>query len=271
MDVIWALPDVSGFAVTLDGATLVGERRDGQRSVPLLLVHGFGGSRRDWDPVLAALDGEVSTIAYDQRGFGESSAEPGVSFSHANDLVALLDAFELDQVDLCGLSLGGATALGCALDAPERVRRIVLVSPMLAGWSWSEEWIALWKAIGRAARAGELETARSLWWQHPLFATTRESPRAELLHRSIANFSGRQWVQDDQRDEWPMVERLHAVEAPTLLLTAALDLPDFRLMAELIEAAIPNIARRDDPAAGHLLTLERAAEVAAAMSAFLRN
>lgn len=66
-----------------------------------------------------------------------------------------------------------------------------------------------------------------------------------------------------------MVERLHAVSAPTLLLTGGLDLPDFRIMADLIDAAIPSIIRRDDPAAGHLLTLERTEEVTAAITAFL--
>lgn len=260
---------MSDFAVSVAGGTLLGERWDGQRPVPLVLVHGFGGSRRDWAPVIAALGGEIETVAYDQRGFGESDATPGVRFSHAEDLVALLDTLDLDQVDVCGLSLGGGTALGCALDAPERIRRLVLISPMLSGWSWSQEWVATWKAIGRAARAGDFNSARSLWWQHPLFATTRQSPAADYLRQSIARFGGRQWVQDDQRDEGPMVERLHAVSAPTLLLTGGLDLPDFRIMADLIDAAIPSIIRRDDPAAGHLLTLERTEEVTAAITAFL--
>jgi pimeloyl-ACP methyl ester carboxylesterase len=260
---------MTDFRAPVAGATLVGERRDGTAPVPLILVHGFGGSRRDWDPVVAALGEEMSVITYDQRGFGASVATPGLAFSHADDLVALLDALQIDQVDVCGVSLGGATALGAALQAPERIRRLVLISPMLSGWSWSAEWVALWKAIGRAARAGDFDLARSLWWQHPLFATTREWPAAELLRESIAAFSGLQWVQDDQRNDGAMAERLNAVRAPTLLLTAGLDLPDFRAMADVIEGSVPNVVRQDDPTAGHLLTLERSAQVAAAITGFL--
>ncbi|MET1162041.1 MAG: hypothetical protein ABWY48_05825, partial [Pseudoxanthomonas sp.] len=104
-----------------------------------------------------------------------------------------------------------------------------------------------------------------------LFAPVREGPRAGELRQSIAAFAGRQWVQDDQRADLPMVERLHALAAPTLLLTGGLDLPDFRLMADQIAAASPMVERIDDPDAGHLLTLERPNEVAKAMTAFLRR
>jgi pimeloyl-ACP methyl ester carboxylesterase len=259
---------VTAFAVEVEGATLIGDRTDGP-GVPLVLVHGFGGSRRDWSAVAAALPARIPVIAYDQRGFGESPADAGIGFSHAIDLIALLDALAIPQADLCGVSLGGATVLGCALAAPARVRRLVLVSPMLAGWSWSEDWVQLWKTIGRAARAGDMDAARALWFDHPLFATIRERAQEDELKQSIAAFQGEQWVRDDQLAELPMVERLHAVAAPTLLLTGGLDLPDFRLMADLIEGALPAVLRNDDPSAGHLLTLERPTEVAAGIADFL--
>jgi 2-succinyl-6-hydroxy-2,4-cyclohexadiene-1-carboxylate synthase len=261
---------VTPLAVEVPGGTLAGERRrKGIGARPLVLVHGFGGSRRDWDAVVERLDPALGVVCYDQRGFGSSSAAPGATFSHAADLIALLDALDIDQADLCGLSMGGATVLGAALHAPERVGKLVLVSPMLAGWSWSTGWIARWKAIGRAAREGEIDRARALWWEHPLFATVRDGPRAAILKQAIDAFAGRQWVQDDQRDEWPMVERLHQITAPTLLLTGALDLPDFRLMADLVAGALPDVRRVDDPTAGHLLNLERPAQVAAAISTFV--
>lgn len=262
---------MSAFAVKVEGATLAGERRDGSGGVPLVLVHGFGGSRQDWDHVVGSLPPDRPILRYDQRGFGESEARAGVSFSHGRDLIALLDAFAIAQADLCGLSLGGATVLDCALDAPTRVRRLVLVSPMLAGWSWSPDWIERWKTIGRAARSGDIEQARALWFDHPLFASVRSGEHADELRRSIGAFAGRQWIQDDQDTAMPMVERLHALTAPALLLTGGLDLPDFRLMADLIAGASPKVARFDIPDAGHLLSLERPNQVAAAMTAFLRG
>ena len=257
------------FRIAVDGGVLVGERTGGEDGVPLVMVHGFGGSRGDWEAVTQALPAAIPTLTYDQRGFGETYSEEGHAFSHAEDLLALLDALDIARVDLCGMSLGGSTVLGCTLAAPERIRRLVLVSPMLGGWSWSAEWVDLWKAIGRAARGGSMAQARALWFDHPLFATVREGPHAEVLQQQIAAFAGQQWIRDDQLPEPPMAERLSGIDTPTLLLTGGLDWPDFRIMADRIEHALPNVQRIDDPAAGHMLTIERPAEIAAAISAFV--
>ncbi|MBB4860437.1 2-succinyl-6-hydroxy-2,4-cyclohexadiene-1-carboxylate synthase [Novosphingobium chloroacetimidivorans] len=258
------------FSVDVEGAQLAGERRDGE-GPPLVLAHGFGGARHDWEPVLAALPPDMPVVVYDQRGFGSSTSEPGVAFSHAEDLLALLDALDLPLANLCGLSLGGATVLGAAILNPARVHRLALVSPMLAAWSWSDDWVEQWKAIGQAARGGNMARARTLWFEHPLFGTTRALGHGDALRTSIEAFAGRQWIRDDQRAEVPMVERLHVVDAATLLLTGARDLPDFRLMADLIEAAVPNVTRIDDPRCGHLLTLEAPDAIAEAIASFLRG
>ncbi|MET1754659.1 alpha/beta hydrolase [Novosphingobium sp. RD2P27] len=254
-----------------EGARLIGGHRRGSSSTPFILVHGFGGSRHDWTPVIEALPPDLPIITYDQRGFGDSEPVKDSPFSHADDLVAVLDHLGLERADLCGVSLGGATVLGCALLTPHRVRSLALVSPMLAGWSWSPEWIELWKAIGRRARAGDIESARSLWWEHPLFASARKSPRCEDLRRSIAAFSGRQWVQDNQREEFPMLERLHGITQPTLLLTGEQDVFDFRLKADLIDASMPHVSRIDYPDAGHMLVIEKPTEIAGELASFLQS
>lgn len=265
------------FRVELPGGSLVGVRREGSgqssgqsSSTPLVLAHGFGGSRHDWEPVIAALPPELPLIAYDARGFDASTAEPDAAFSHADDLLALLDALGVEQANLCGLSMGGGNVLHFALDHPERVRRLILVSPLMLGWSWTSDWIDRWKAMGRAARAGDMATARELWWHHPLFDSTREIPAAAAhLKTSIDAFPGRQWAQDDQRPELPEVDRLTALATPTLLLTGERDTEDFRLIAELIAGAGRNVTRIDHADAGHLLNLEIPATLAGEIEAFL--
>src|SRR3546814_21057922 len=69
--------------------------------------------------------------------------------------------------DLLGVSLGGAIALNFALDHPRRVRRLVLVSPGITAWDWSDEWRTLWAAITDAARSVGVARARELWWEPP--------------------------------------------------------------------------------------------------------
>lgn len=252
------------FSLTGEGATICGETR-GDNPV-LVLLHGLGGSRATWDRVVAALPADLPLLRYDLRGFGASTMDEAVEFSHADDLLAVLNAHGIATATLVGLSLGGAVAANFAIDHPERVGRLVLVSPALVGWEWSGEWRDRWRAIARAAREGDMTAARSLWWEHPLFDTTRASDAADELRRSVEAFSGRVWVKDPQRRALPDVERVHMIKAPTLLLTGALDLPDFHLIADLLAASVPDIRHIEYAGAGHMLPLERAADIAAAIA-----
>lgn len=255
------------FTLPVEGATLCGEARG--ENPALVLLHGLGGSRATWDRVVTTLPADLPVLRYDLRGFGASAMDEAVEFSHADDLLAVLDAQGIAKAAIAGLSLGGAVAANFAIDHPDRVERLVLVSPALVGWEWCQEWRDGWRAMSRAARDGDMETARRLWWEHPLFETTRASDAADDLRQSIAAFSGRVWVKDPQRKVLPDVERLHQITAPTLLLTGERDLPDFRLIADLLEASVPNIRRIDYPDAGHMLPLERAGEIGAALNGFL--
>jgi len=262
---------LESFSVeTDDGATLAGVRRDGE-GTPLVLIHGFGASHRDWQGLIEDLPSKLALIAYDQRGFGASSAPAGRTYSHGHDLLALLDALGLAQVDLCGMSLGGATALNFALDHPNRVRRLILVSPLMVGWSWSEDWIERWKQIGRAARSGDIASARELWWQHPLFESTRKGAAASALKASIAAFHGHQWIEDNQHHALPDLDRLGLLAVPTLLLTGALDTEDFRLIGDAISALGPQVTRIDHADAGHMLNFEIPGRIARDIVDFLSD
>jgi pimeloyl-ACP methyl ester carboxylesterase len=100
----------------------------------LLLVHGNLSNGAVWREQLALLPPGIRGIAPDLRGFGRSEAAPidatrGVR-DFADDLVALLDALDLDAVHVAGHSLGGGVALQLALDHPERVRSLALVAPI---------------------------------------------------------------------------------------------------------------------------------------------
>ena len=233
-----------------------------------MLLHGFGGDLHTWDALWPAIGASLPALRYDQRGCGGSSAPSG-PYDHADDLRAILDTEGIAQCDLVGVSQGGAIALHFALDQPARVRRLVLLSPAIVGWDWSADWRALSQPIKAAARAGRMDEARRLWWEHPLFRSTRASPAGPALRAEIERYSGRHWVRDEHRALLPDVERLHQLAAPTLLLTGARDLEDFRVIAALLEGAVPRLRRVDAPGLGHLLHLEDPAGTARRISEFL--
>jgi pimeloyl-ACP methyl ester carboxylesterase len=97
---------------------------------PLLLVHGGGDGAFVWAPILPALARSHRVLAVDRPGHG--SADPfdygGVDLlEHARlFLREIVDSLELPVVDIVGNGLGGLWAVAFALDAPERVSRLVL-------------------------------------------------------------------------------------------------------------------------------------------------
>jgi pimeloyl-ACP methyl ester carboxylesterase len=235
-----------------------------------IFLHGFGGDLHTWDGVWAQLPGALPAMRYDLRGFGQSPSPDDAPFNHADDLLAILDATGVGQCDLVGVSMGASVALNFTLDHPERVRNLVLISPGLVGWEWSEDWQRLWRPIVAMARAGAMDEARRLWWQHPLFETTRNSAGGQNLFESIMRYSGAQWVRDNHRLMMPDVDRLVLLRTRTLLLTGGRDLEDFAVIASLVEAGASDVERIHQPAAGHLLHLEDAQGCARHILSFLR-
>lgn len=97
--------------------------------IPLLLAQRYRATIDDWDPrFIAALASGRRVIRFDNAGVGRSSGSevPDNVAAMAEVAVALIDALGLDKVDLLGWSLGGYVAQMVALNAPDRVRRLVI-------------------------------------------------------------------------------------------------------------------------------------------------
>ncbi len=94
----------------------------------LLLVAGLGGMATFWHRQVDTLAERYRVVLHDHRGVGRSSAAPVVSsaIEMAQDLVALMDALEIDSAHIVGHSTGGAIGQQIALHHPERVRSLVL-------------------------------------------------------------------------------------------------------------------------------------------------
>lgn len=102
---------------------------------PLVLLHGSGPGVSGWSNFGANLEvfaAQHRTLIVDQPGFGRSPA-PELDRPYgdiaADAVIALLDELGIEQADLLGNSMGGATAVRIALAHPDRVRRLVLMGP----------------------------------------------------------------------------------------------------------------------------------------------
>jgi 2-succinyl-6-hydroxy-2,4-cyclohexadiene-1-carboxylate synthase len=93
----------------------------------LVLLHGFTQTGRSWSPVLAALgEGTYKPVAPDIRGHGAAGARRPIGFEEV--VQDVLEAAGDGPFTLAGYSQGGRVALHVALQVPDRVRRLVLIS-----------------------------------------------------------------------------------------------------------------------------------------------
>lgn len=97
----------------------------------VLLIHGFPLNRQMWQPQLRALaDAGYRVIAPDLRGFGASDA-PAAPYSMdllADDMIALMDALEIDKAVVGGMSMGGYILMNLLERYPERVRAACFIA-----------------------------------------------------------------------------------------------------------------------------------------------
>ncbi|UXY13607.1 alpha/beta hydrolase [Chitiniphilus purpureus] len=120
------------------------------RGAPLLLLHGGLGSTEMFGPALAALARSRQVIGVDLQGHGRTAlGERDLSLvDMGDDLAILLKRLGLQQVDVMGYSMGAGVAFRLAVQHPERVRRLVLVSAGYAQDGFFPEMLPMQAQLG---------------------------------------------------------------------------------------------------------------------------
>jgi 3-oxoadipate enol-lactonase len=105
------------------------------RGPTVVLVPGLSLDSRVWDPIAERLDHELTCLLPDNRGAGLSDVPRGpYSVTQmAGDLYGLMMILGIDKAVIAGHSMGGYLALQLALDSPELVRGLVLISTSATG------------------------------------------------------------------------------------------------------------------------------------------
>jgi 3-oxoadipate enol-lactonase len=234
-----------------------------------VLVHEGICDSRMWGPQWKTFPRTRRTIRYDLRGYGRSPFPAG-PYSHARDLLVLLEDLEVEHASLVGASVGGRIALEVALARPRVVDALVLVGSGLRGHAWSEETTEAWQREQDAFERGDLdeavELALRLWVDGPRRAPEDVDPEVRELVRTmqrsayeLARSSGFSPEEDDLLVP-DMASRLGEIAVPTLVLAGEEDVPDIHMIADRLAAEIPGARRARIAAAAHVPSLERPRE-----------
>ena len=118
--------------MTIAGTRLHYRDTGNKNSPALIFLHGFGSSLHTWEAWASTLEQDYRVIRLDLPGFGLSGENEKNDFSDAHDIaviLGLLDALEVQKASFIGNSLGGKLAWRIASAHPNRVEKLVLISP----------------------------------------------------------------------------------------------------------------------------------------------
>jgi pimeloyl-ACP methyl ester carboxylesterase len=242
----------------------------------VLLLHGQPGTGADWAGVRRALEPRFQVVVPDRPGYGNSDGAAGGFEHNARAMVELLDRLGLERAVVAGHSWGAGVALAMGERHPERVSAIAMVCPVVPG----EPLGAVDRALaGRrtgpvVARAGFFGAGVALASPRLRRRVERTLPGSdpERLGEVAREWrSGRAW-----RSFW-IEQRALFSDLPALEDDiAALAVPTTVVVGTRDRVTSPDAARRfaagvgarivEVPGSGHLLPMQRPAEVAAAIA-----
>lgn len=192
---------------------------DGDPALPgLILSNSLGTDHTMWQAQAKALSPYFHVIRYDARGHGQSDCPPGPYrvAQLGGDVLAVLDALDIERAHFCGISMGGMTAQWMGLHASDRIDKLVIANSAAKIGS-SEAWLARAAAV----RAGGLDAiadgAGARWFTPAFIAQQPELVTSLVAGLRAGNAEGyasccEALAEADYRDE------IHVIPNATLII-----------------------------------------------------
>jgi pimeloyl-ACP methyl ester carboxylesterase len=244
---------------------------------PLVMLHGLSGHARTWDHTAAAVRDRYRVLALDQRGHGDSEWASRYGFAlMADDLLGFLDALDLGEVTLMGLSMGGIVSFLFAASHPQRVSRLLVldIGPEIAPAGAQQVAASLAandvfdsedEAFAQARAANPRPTDEAL--RHRVANNLRPLPDGKLTFKYDKALRRLGAIQDQTTDQ--LWGAWRAVSCPVLLVRGndsdvlAADTAQ-RMLAENAKAGLAVV-----PDCGHSITLDNPQGLLAVVSPWL--
>ncbi len=262
--------------ISIDGVRI--HYRDEGRGPVLVLIHANFGNLISWDPWVEALRGRYRVIRFDMPGHGLTGPDPSGDYSleRTVDITGrFVDALELERFSLGGTSLGGTVSIHYAAAHPDRVEKLILLSP---GALEGRDMQRAGRGLPAAADVLKYITPRALagFMLRSRFGDP-DKVTDELIDRWYE-----MWLREGQREailarlrsysSADIVSATAGVRAPTLILWGAANPQTpveqaYELQTMLVNA--PSIRLITYPGVGHMATDEAGDRIAPDVLRFL--
>ncbi len=246
--------------------------RDEGAGPTIVMLHGVGANRTLWNGIVPALASRFRVVVPDLRGHGATAAPPGSRFTFDEleaDVLGLLDEKALPPVHLVGMSGGAMLALRIALDHPERCRSLTLISGAAycdnQTRAIAERWMDAYRREGSDAFA--LRVLKDFyypdWMEAHLDFADRVREEVARVDLGPAMMWSAALTGFDERN------RIASLGRPTLVVQgmddAVIDASHGRILRQSIHDSQIRILAQT----GHMVPIERPAETAEAIAAFV--
>ncbi|MDM8001155.1 MAG: alpha/beta hydrolase [Dehalococcoidia bacterium] len=216
----------------------------------IVMIPGLGAGHTSWFRQIPVFKKRFRVVTFDPRGIGRSERlQKGYAFRVlADDVIGLMDHLSIQKAHVLGQSLGGLVAQEVAIDYPERVLKLMLVSSAIAGGDVNPTNPELMEALGYDGGATQvnfckLDTRKTM---HAVIGMSFD----RLLYRKAMQFLSRFFVKEEMFDGLSdqlkaiaghnTIDRVHQIKAQTLVITGAKDRIVSPDGSRALAARIPN-------------------------------
>ena len=250
------MPSAAGISYSLSGSAESAAGRN-----PLVLIHGAGGSALHWPAEVRRMPGHW-VLGADLPGHGKSGGEGQATIAgYVDCLRAWLDALDIERAVWVGHSMGGGISLTAALTIPDRVAGMVLVG---TGARLRVHPSILEATAQPDAFRGAVDLI--IKWS---FSPTAPSRLTQLVAKRMAETPPHVLHGDFKAcDGFDVMSRLADIRAPSIAICGRDDMLTPPKYSEHLAGQIPHGRLKIIDGAGHMVMLERPAEVAQAIRGF---
>jgi 3-oxoadipate enol-lactonase len=233
---------------------------DGEQDRPwIILSNSLAADYSSWDHQLSLLTQNFRVLRYDTRGHGRSSAPEGpYTFGHlTGDVLGLMGHYRIEKTTFLGLSLGGMTGLGLAIDHPSRLTQLICCDarsdappPFVDNWS---------ARIASVESAGNMEPVAAFnkerWFTQAFIAS--HSQAIDKTMRMILATSTRGYVECARALQTLDYKRhLSEIKCPTLFICGAQDAASPPAVMQEMTGLVPGAALKLVDPGAHLCNIE---------------